>query len=212
MHEFGSAYDFAAIKLSDALVSKADPEYRSMTGEPFNGGERHPGIVGGSRPGRNQDPIGIEFNQFVDGLGVVADHDRLHSQLAQVLNQDVDEGIVVVDDQQSRFHEGRLPVGQRLGGGFRTRYSDGVVRQDKTKSGRVTRKPEDSARVSREPVKVGGRFPNLVPIMMFLLMGVGLLVIMLNYVVIGFGAPSNWYLLGGLGLILAGIVAATQYR
>ena len=26
------------------------------------------------------------------------------------------------------------------------------------------------------------------------------------------GTPSNWYLLGGLAMILAGILAATQYR
>lgn len=48
---------------------------------------------------------------------------------------------------------------------------------------------------------------------MFGLMGLGLVVILLNYVIEDrFGAPSNWYLLGGLGLVLGGIVAATQYR
>ncbi len=68
--------------------------------------------------------------------------------------------------------------------------------------------------VSRTPVRVrGGRMQALIPYVMFGLMGLGLLVILANYVVQDhFGAPSNWYLLGGLGLILAGIVAATQYR
>lgn len=66
--------------------------------------------------------------------------------------------------------------------------------------------------VSREPVRVGGRFSHLVPVLMFALMGLGLAIILANYVVVGFGAPSNWYLLTGLGLILAGIVAATQYQ
>jgi len=62
-------------------------------------------------------------------------------------------------------------------------------------------------------VKVGGgRLSAAVPFLMFGLMAVGLLVILLNYVVTGFGAPSNWYLLLGLGMILGGIVAATQYR
>ena len=92
-----------------------------------------------------------------------------------------------------------------------------MVRQDKSRPGRVTPKGTSSeasgSGVSREPVKVGGgRLAAAVPILMFGLMGVGLLVILLNYVVSAFGAPSNWYLLAGLGLILAGIVAATQYR
>ena len=67
--------------------------------------------------------------------------------------------------------------------------------------------------VSREPVKVGGgRLAAAVPFLMFGLMGLGIIIIVLNYVITALGAPSNWYLLGGLGLILAGIVAATQYR
>jgi hypothetical protein len=61
-------------------------------------------------------------------------------------------------------------------------------------------------------VKIDRRFSALVPVLMFGLLGVGLLVILLNYLVQGFGAPSNWYLLGGLTLILGGIAAATQYR
>ncbi len=42
----------------------------------------------------------------------------------------------------------------------------------------------------------------------------GVLMILFNYmfVVDALGTPSNWYLLGGLGMILAGILAATQYR
>ncbi len=93
----------------------------------------------------------------------------------------------------------------------------GVVRQDKSRS-RVTPKatdagPELVGGISREPVKVGGgRWSAIVPILMFGLIGLGLIVILANYVVTAFGAPSNWYLLAGLGLILGGIVAATQYR
>ena len=95
-----------------------------------------------------------------------------------------------------------------------------MVRRDKTRPGRVTPARADVAAgssevhsgVSRVPVKVGGRFQTAVPFLMFGLMGVGLLVILLNYLITAFGAPSNWYLLGGLGLVLAGIVMATQYR
>lgn len=66
--------------------------------------------------------------------------------------------------------------------------------------------------VSREPVRVGGgRWAAMVPYLMFGLLGLGVAVILVNYLGVLWEA-SNWYLLGGLGLILAGIVAATQYR
>jgi hypothetical protein len=42
----------------------------------------------------------------------------------------------------------------------------------------------------------------------------GVITILGNYLfeIDALGSPSNWYLLGGLGLILVGILAATQYR
>ena len=52
-----------------------------------------------------------------------------------------------------------------------------------------------------------------VPIVMFTLLGAGVLMIVINYMsVLLPGAPSNWYIIGGLGLILAGIMVATQWR
>ena len=64
----------------------------------------------------------------------------------------------------------------------------------------------------RTPVKVSGGSAAWVPIVMFGLLIAGVLLILLNYVAPIPGAPSNWYLLGGLGLVLGGIIAATQYR
>jgi hypothetical protein len=54
--------------------------------------------------------------------------------------------------------------------------------------------------------------PPWVPVLMFGLLGLGVLMIVLNYIEFLPGAVSNWYLVGGLGLIFAGIVTATQYR
>ena len=57
--------------------------------------------------------------------------------------------------------------------------------------------------------------PRWIPILMFTLLGAGLLVIILNY--LGLmptkdGEASNWYLLLGLGLITGGFITATGYR
>ncbi len=67
--------------------------------------------------------------------------------------------------------------------------------------------------VSRQPVKVDSPSPVIVPIVMFTSFILGTGIILFNYLTNDIlGTPSNWYLLGGLGLILVGIVAATQYR
>jgi len=83
--------------------------------------------------------------------------------------------------------------------------------------GRVTEKgtrPVDHTHIPSTVADVGTRPPSpmWVPVLMFGLFAVGSLVIFLNYVGLLPGAASNWYLLGGLGLILAGIITATQYR
>jgi len=88
------------------------------------------------------------------------------------------------------------------------------------RGGRVTPKGTKSQRPG------GGRYtppipkehrvsPKWVPILMFTLLGAGLLVIILNY--LGLmptkdGEASNWYLLLGLGLITGGFITATGYR
>jgi len=70
-----------------------------------------------------------------------------------------------------------------------------------------------STATDQAPVEVDKPSPIIVPIVMFGTFIVGIGVILFNYLPHELlGTPSNWYLLGGLGLILVGIIAATQYR
>ena len=65
------------------------------------------------------------------------------------------------------------------------------------------------------PAATRGPSPRWVPVLMFALWGVGLAMILLNYMGLLPGSDdggNGWYLIGGLGLILGGIVTATQYR
>ena len=47
---------------------------------------------------------------------------------------------------------------------------------------------------------------------MFTFLGAGAAVIFLNYLGLMPGDTNNWYLFVGLGLILLGIIVATQYH
>lgn len=79
-------------------------------------------------------------------------------------------------------------------------------------SGSSSLRPEPSGRytppIPRE-VKVS---PTWVPVLMFALLGLGLVVIFCNYLGLVPGDTSNVWLIVGLALILGGIITATQYH
>ncbi len=54
--------------------------------------------------------------------------------------------------------------------------------------------------------------PRWVPVLMFALLIAGSLLVVVNYTDVLPGGASNWYLLGGIGLIFAGCIAAMKYR
>ena len=73
--------------------------------------------------------------------------------------------------------------------------------------------PAASTRYTPRAGTVHAPSPTWLPVVMIALFIIGLVVIFLHYVDLFLpGATSNWWLLGGLGFILAGIITATQYR
>jgi hypothetical protein len=63
--------------------------------------------------------------------------------------------------------------------------------------------------------KLDAPSPMWVPVLMFTLLVAGAAMIVLNYLGLlptASGEASNWWLLGGLGLISLGFITATQYR
>jgi hypothetical protein len=94
------------------------------------------------------------------------------------------------------------PVKRHVPGG---RVTPKGTRPGDNRPGRSTRYTPP---VPRE-VKVS---PRWVPVLMFSLLGLGLVVIFLNYLGALPGGMSNAYLGLGLAAICGGIVTATQYR
>lgn len=73
--------------------------------------------------------------------------------------------------------------------------------------------PEASTRYTPPVPKAQKISPPWVPWLMLALFVLGVVVIFLHYTsALLPGASSNWWLFGGLGFILAGIITATQYR
>lgn len=84
-----------------------------------------------------------------------------------------------------------------------TRPNDTSVRSDDTHPG--------ASRRYTPPIPASEKIsePWVAPVM-FTLLGLGSLMIILNYIDILPGGTNNWYLFGGLGLILGGIITATR--
>ena len=48
--------------------------------------------------------------------------------------------------------------------------------------------------------------------LVLVLLGLGVVAIIVNYVGVLPGGSSDWYLMGGLALLLVGLLVATRYR
>jgi cell division protein CrgA len=97
-----------------------------------------------------------------------------------------------------------------------------MPRKTKDTPGRVTpkggparRSPASSTTSGRYTAPIPREFrssPWWVPVLILTFFGLGLLSILLNYLGLLPGGASNGYLFLGLGLIVAGFIAATRYH
>ena len=78
--------------------------------------------------------------------------------------------------------------------------------------GAMPRSKSKRSRYTPPPPKKAPPSPPWVPVLMFTGFGLGVLIIILNYLNLLPGDASNGYLFLGLGFITAGFLLATQYR
>ena len=96
---------------------------------------------------------------------------------------------------------------------FMAERRSGASRRTTPKGGRATPKAQPSAGRYTPPIPKEQKVsPLWVPVLMFSLLGLGVIVIILNYVNLLPGEADNKYLLLGLGLITGGFITATNYH
>ena len=108
MHQLRCADDFGAVDVPDGLMTQAHAEdRRGDLGERTDRVADDSARLGSARTGRQQDAVGCERHRLGDGHLVVAHHDRVGAELAEVLDEVVDEAVIAVDDEHA--HRRSLP-------------------------------------------------------------------------------------------------------
>src|SRR6478672_5106685 len=99
MHENRRAHDVAAKDLRDALMAKTNAENWNVGAEFHDQLRADPGVLGSARSGRDADAIRLQRARFFRSDLVIAFHQDLGAELAEILDEVVGERIVVIDDE-----------------------------------------------------------------------------------------------------------------
>ena len=99
VHRFLGSNDRAAERLDDRLVPQADAQDWFAGLEFCNRLQADAGLVRIAGARGKHDGGGVELLDLFDGNRIVANHVRVTTQLPEVPSEVVDEGVVVVDNQ-----------------------------------------------------------------------------------------------------------------
>ena len=98
VHRHRRPHHVAAEHLADRLMAEADAEHRNGRRGLRDEVEADAGLVGGARPRRQHDGVGIGGHDFGGGDLVVAMDGDLGAQLAEIVDEVEGEAVVVVDE------------------------------------------------------------------------------------------------------------------
>src|SRR5687768_5748262 len=102
MHRALGAGDPAAKGLANGLMAEADAENGNLARQHAHDIERHPGLMRRAGAGRDHDALHILVDR-IGGNRVIAPDLGRGTELAQIARHIVDEGVVVIDDED---HDG----------------------------------------------------------------------------------------------------------
>jgi len=216
VHHFGRSHDGSAEDLTDALKAQAYAEQRPPSARGADHVVGDTGILRTARSGADEDPVGVHLLDLRECDLVMTTHHRMCTEFTEVLDEVVDERVVVVDDKDVGVHgDEAIGVASRFARRVSYTVEMSSPKKRKVQGGRVTPKGtkpnvariETSRELSDEPS------PPWVLWLLFGLLGIGMIIIFLNYVgAVPGGETNNAFILLGLAFILGGIVTATRLR
>src|SRR5579872_4854583 len=121
MHEIGGADDVASEGFADGLVSQTDAEHRSSSREVTNEFDADTSFMRRAGAGRDHDPLWphrLDF--FYRDLSIAAKF-HLGAQFAEILDQVISEGVVVIENENQVCGLLISSLHQRAAAGGRTR-------------------------------------------------------------------------------------------
>src|ERR1039457_1436851 len=104
MHQGDAAHDIASEGCPDGLMAKTDAQDGDLSGEMCNAGDGNAGLFGRAGAGRDDEASGLKRFYFRQGDSVVAVNLHIFTKLAEVLNDVIGKGVVVVDHQQHKVY------------------------------------------------------------------------------------------------------------
>lgn len=104
-------HDTGAEGMADALVSQADAQQGDSSAEGADDIVGEAGFAWRARAGGDQDLVGMELFDLGESDLVIAADLEGHLHFAQVLDEIIGEGIVVIDDKHHGVATGSSPVG-----------------------------------------------------------------------------------------------------
>jgi hypothetical protein len=97
---FAGVHDAAAEGLADRLVAQANAEDGNPAGKLANRCQGNPGLRRRAGAGRDHQHGRVKASDLGDGDGIVAEHPDVLPQLAEILDEVVGEGVIVIEHQQ----------------------------------------------------------------------------------------------------------------
>jgi len=96
VHGFRRTHDLAAEHLTNALIAEAHTKQRNAPGGFLDQLQTNPRRIGVARAGGYDDAVRRQSDHLIGTERIVAVHDNLHAQLADVVEQVVGEAVVVI--------------------------------------------------------------------------------------------------------------------